>query len=1065
MGFKLKGLGSVRTSDAPKMFDAQKMALYGIDSIKTTILRPTPRTGKQNWQIRKNKDFVKGEDWLFIGNYPTGKVYADRRWQEKSDGTDGWDYVEIFFQPYNTADSPYIYNCSLPEYKSLIWELLDLKLGDWVAYGNKFMWITGFDEVHRDAYLAQSYDAKTLACLSMDFVERIWFSKVHNYEIYDYRKIDNNPFKDKENLYRTHSKEEDDLEKEIEKILSKSKYAYSEVENALRRNPYGKKYISQKGLTSQEELKKWCTKRQEEIRIGVKSDKIEKTDSKDLSDAVSFWLDKGIKFNANKLKSLANEFGLTNPNEIIQQAELGVVKSARKIANNGESLRVRFEKIRDIYDLQPTISPKDGRANFLQQFSTPAPIAFLAGEFVNFNSKHAHYLEPSAGNGMLTIALPVDNTWVNDLDDVRYKNLLTQGFVEVTNLDASTIRTNNQFNGVITNPPFGRLSKKDFLVRKGRKGNKEIEYTFEVLDHKLAILALENMADNGRCAIIVGGKLASKMYDHKKAFWKDDRLFGDFNVFVSYLNRQYNLIDILYISGDLYAKQGTTYPIVMLLIDGRKKWDAEPTAIWHKYDEKLDKPIESLSEYWDRMVGYIEKQETKQAPVQSSLVTFSNERVVKNYPEDYTAKDILFKGEKIGFAIMNESKTYYIDGDKLDYILNGRYTKKGSFLNIWCHSIYDKTKEHFTKESFFCDGLRFVFSQEDDVIKFMSLLDGPSLADRKKFEKLVGDDVSVDDVKLCVKYRNKRNKPVKEHIIQFVDFERVVSESDYKFLKRYGIEEIEGLADLSKEVIELEIKADEVHHKMNLVRSDKSKFNELDKELGDLLKRQSLNRLKQLEVLCRYFDYATEYEESKKYHEKQYGAIDNADIEYKRKLLILAKAKIKIAQAKAKAGKMDLFGLLGINEETFAKIETTNGELLISSLHGKIERDENVKIATYLCNRFGFSIILLSNKNDEKSADSYNKTLQREEEYKTPNGSKSSVDRVIRDGSKQADYLVIRILNDFDYKIISKVVHNRVKRTENIIGIMFIDKDFKTIRYTREEIIDDEFEIKKEDFV
>lgn len=59
----------------------------------------------------------------------------------------------------------------------------------------------------------------------------------------------------------------------------------------------------------------------------------------------------------------------------------------------------------------------------------------------------------------------------------------------------------------------------------------------------------------------------------------------------------------------------------------------------------------------------------------------------------------------------------------MDFILNGRYIQKGSFLNIWCHSIYDKTKEQFTKESFFCDGLRFVFSQEDDVIKFMSLFD------------------------------------------------------------------------------------------------------------------------------------------------------------------------------------------------------------------------------------------------------------------------------------------------------------------------------------------------------
>lgn len=71
-----------------------------------------------------------------------------------------------------------------------------------------------------------------------------------------------------------------------------------------------------------------------------------------------------------------------------------------------------------------------------------------------------------------------------------------------------------------------------------------------------------------------------------------------------------------------------------------------------------------------------------------------------------------------------------------------------------------------------------------------------------------------------------------------------------------------------------------------------------------MLKRQSLNRLKQLEVLCRYFDYATEYEESKKYHEKQYGAIDNSDLDRKRKLLILAKAKIKIAQAKAGKSKL-----------------------------------------------------------------------------------------------------------------------------------------------------------------
>ncbi|MCQ2232138.1 MAG: hypothetical protein MJZ30_09865 [Paludibacteraceae bacterium] len=624
--------------------------------------------------------------------------------------------------------------------------------------------------------------------------------------------------------------------------------------------------------------------------------------------AIEALLDNGEKVDANKLKKVATQFGLTNPNEIIQQAELGVVKSARKIANNGESLRVRFEKIRDIYDLQPTISPKDGRANFLQQFSTPAPIAFLAGEFVNFNSKHAHYLEPSAGNGMLTIALPVDNTWVNDLDDVRYKNLLTQGFVEVTNLDASTIRTNNQFNGVITNPPFGRLSKKDFLVRKGRKGNKEIEYTFEVLDHKLAILALENMADNGRCAIIVGGKLVSKMYDHKKAFWKDDRLFGDFNVFVSYLNRQYNLIDILYISGDLYAKQGTTYPIVMLLIDGRKKWDAEPTAIWHKYDEKLDKPIESLSEYWDRMVGHIEKQETKQAPVQSSLVTFSNERVVKNYPEDYTAKDILFKGEKIGFAIMNESKTYYIDGDKLDYILNGRYTQKGSFLNIWCHSIYDKTKEHFTKESFFCDGLRFVFSQEDDVIKFMSLFDELFI----KNAQSASSDLDRNEYESIANYDEYRQKAQKAGLEKLFD---------------KAIETYSKISEDKKRVVE---NSDRVCY--NIVKFANGNTWGIDDEslaiwmyrnqvarglIEDFLNIELPNTKKGIKELIG--KYSNELKNATENSTTNTPA-PSSDLDRKRKLLILAKAKIKIAQAKAKVGKIDLSGLSGAETEHERKI-------------------------------------------------------------------------------------------------------------------------------------------------
>jgi len=314
-------------------------------------------------------------------------------------------------------------------------------------------------------------------------------------------------------------------------------------------------------------------------------------------------------------QKIATEMNLKASNqELIQACELAVVMAARKIAQTDYTIRAKYEQIRDLYDNQPTIQPKDGESRFLQQFSTPAPLAFMAGEFVKVNDNYnSAYLEPTAGNGMLTIALPADRTCVNELDVIRYNNLTTQGFLHVSNQDATKYSVPNKmhavglFHGVITNPPFADLKRNEYLIRRGKKGDKEIEYTFTKLDYKLAIMALDQMANNGRAAIIVGGKLGSKVYDFKNAYWnKNDMLFGEYASFVAYLNRQYNLVDILYISGELYAKQGTKFPIIMLLIDGRKQWDSRIDCVWHKYDPDKDAEIESFTEYFNRIYPHIE---------------------------------------------------------------------------------------------------------------------------------------------------------------------------------------------------------------------------------------------------------------------------------------------------------------------------------------------------------------------------------------------------------------------------------------------------------------------------
>lgn len=378
-----------------------------------------------------------------------------------------------------------------------------------------------------------------------------------------------------------------------------------------------------------EELKKEEEEVIEEVKVVEEkpTDNIKETHSLfEFSTKLSTMLENG-KVTFSDAQKLAKEMNVIVPplrysltpqkdreptqNELIQSCELAVVMAARKIAQTDDTIRAKYEQIRDLYDNQPTIQPKDGESRFLQQFSTPAPLAFMAGEYIKQSKSYGFkYLEPSAGNGMLTIALPIKDVDVNEIDFTRYYNLMKLGF-HAGNSDASTQKFNDHllsnYKGVITNPPFAELKKDKYLIKKGKKGDKEIEYTFTKLDYKMAIQALDHMDNNGRAAIIVGGKLGSKVYDFKNAYWnKNDMLFGEYASFVAYLNRQYNLVDILYISGDLYAKQGTTFPIIMLLIDGRKQWDSRIDCVWHKYDPDKDAEIKSFTEYFNRIYPHIE---------------------------------------------------------------------------------------------------------------------------------------------------------------------------------------------------------------------------------------------------------------------------------------------------------------------------------------------------------------------------------------------------------------------------------------------------------------------------
>ena len=148
--------------------------------------------------------------------------------------------------------------------------------------------------------------------------------------------------------------------------------------------------------------------------------------------------------------------------------------------------------------------------------------------------------------------------------------------------------------------------------------------------------------------------------------------------------------------------------------------------------------------------------------------------------------------------------------------------------------------------------------------------------------------------------------------------------------------------------------------------------------------------------------------------------------------------------------------------ETFTTCPTEKGTLRVSSKHGTREKKENVRIGAYLANKHGYEIDLLANPQNETSADSLNKTLGIQQEYKvnaTP--TKSSIDGLIRKAAKQAEHIVLSAESGISLDKLSDALNDRVRRTPIKTVTVIINGKDKT--YTAEEIATDGFKIRQAD--
>lgn len=315
------------------------------------------------------------------------------------------------------------------------------------------------------------------------------------------------------------------------------------------------------------------------------------TEQRAFVDLVKEKLAKHIKFTRPTIEKLAKGFGIEDKTQVKELTELAIVERGRELGHGSEDTFEKYQKIVALYNIQTNLSFRTSMSVLLQQYSTPAPIGYLMGLYCGIEDKDKIGFEPSAGNGLLTVAGKASQFIVNEIDPVRRRNLKSQGFKETLSLDASADFHNytRRFDAVITNPPFGRLDKT--VLHDG--------FSIKELDHHMAIIALSTMKTDGKAAIIIGGH--SKYDELGRIQNKTQRIF--FN----YLYKHYNVEDVIPILGSkLYSRQGTSFNTRLILINGvnRSKKGVAPLS-----SKLLSSTVSTFDELYNRINMYLPKKE------------------------------------------------------------------------------------------------------------------------------------------------------------------------------------------------------------------------------------------------------------------------------------------------------------------------------------------------------------------------------------------------------------------------------------------------------------------------
>ena len=224
----------------------------------------------------------------------------------------------------------------------------------------------------------------------------------------------------------------------------------------------------------------------------------------------------------------------------------------------GSDTKAIYDYIVELYRNQPTLDVQSVLSKTNNAYSTPLPIAFLAGSLARLKSTTT-VLDPTGGNGMLVVAANPQNVTTIEVDPHRAENMRLMQIGNVIDGDAQEkigdLR-DQEVDVVLANPPFDSLPTPESVPSwNGQK------YKISRLDQAIAAKSLRAMANNGRAVLILG------------AHPKPGTVTSADQVFLNWLYGNYNVTDHFEIAGNLYRKQGASWPLRVLVIAGRNQTD------------------------------------------------------------------------------------------------------------------------------------------------------------------------------------------------------------------------------------------------------------------------------------------------------------------------------------------------------------------------------------------------------------------------------------------------------------------------------------------------------------